>query len=333
MKRHLVGFMLICAVFSAFTSASADNSGTEDARSRLDSPGRLVLGASGGEGLEVYHVNALWAAWRTRHTMAFVNTKGTFLRDEDQELGLGLGLRRKLRDRPVIMGVNSHYDTRWTAAGNIFAQASGGAELFTRWMDFRANYYYPLTDPRILGEYEESETTTSADRIVTTITRYREVEEALQGYDFEAGAWLPLISRLAPTAVYIGYQKFEAGDYQSAMEGATARIESRPHPNVTLDVEWFEISEPNRSDYFAGIRLNLPLDFMRGVRFDRREGMAGGVRAFESRMYDPVGRLLRVRTVLPEPAVVSSTQHETVVHRRRVTPPPPPPPLDGSWDD
>lgn len=302
----------LAAVFSPLVGSLAQSEGS----SFLD-PGRIGIGARAGDEIEEYRADALIPLWRPGNTIVFLNPRGVFLEDADQEAGLGLIVRRRWEAYPLILGVNAYYDSRWTDAGSRFDQAGGGLELLSRRFDLRGNYYYPLTDQKTLETYEETETLVSGNRQVRTRTVYRGVEEALEGYDLEAGVWLPGFSRVLPMGVFVGYEDFETDHEGPPTEGLRVRLEARPHPNLTLDVEWFEEDALSRSEYFVGVRLNLPLDFRKGFRLDRSGEDSGRIPSFKHRMSDPVQRSFRIRTVQPEPVVVSSQSDERVVSRPR----------------
>jgi len=235
------------------------------------SAGRLTVGGSFGEDREVYHLDAMIPVLRSRTAGLFLNPRGVLVPDESQEASLGLVARRLLEGPSVILGINGYYDAAETEADNTFEQAGGGVEVLSRWVDARANYYSPVTDSRM------TDTT---------------VEEALEGWDAEVGVWLPYVSRYAPTAVYAGYYAFDPEGTGEDIDGFKARLESRLHPNITLDAEWYDDKDYAGSEYYVGLRLQIPLDFWKGARMHRGNGR---IPPFSARMLDPVHRDVRVR--------------------------------------
>jgi len=162
-------------------------------------------------------------------------------------------------------------------------------------------------------------TTETSGRLVTTTTRqWRRYEEALAGFDAEIGVWLPYLDTRMPTAVFAGYYDFSS-DYEDDISGFRLRLESRVHPNVTLDAEWYEDAELNRTDYFAGFRLHLPLDIWNGARLNRSSS-AARVPDFASRMGDMVNRDFRVRTIRTGPVQVGETVVETLLQEQANAP-------------
>lgn len=234
--------------------------------------GRLTLGGAFGEDREVYQIDAMIPVLQSKTAGLFLNARGVEITDEEQAAGVGLVVRSLLERPSVILGINGDYAAANTEADNSFEQVAGGVEVLSRWVDVRANYYHPLTDT------PQKEGTT--------------IEVALQGWDAEVGVWLPYLSRYAPTAVYAGYYMFDSDDAKEDVDGFKARLESRLHPNVTFDAEWYDDKSYAGTEYYVGVRLHIPLDFWKGARMYR-----GGDRVppLSARMLDPVHRDLRVR--------------------------------------
>ena len=311
----------ICLLVAGLSPAGETN--PDAASSRWD-PGHLTLGARGGD-VQEYVADVLVPAWKPGQAMLFLNLRGSTVENDAQEVNAGLVARHLWSKPALIAGVNVFYDLRATEHDNTFGQIGAGVELLSKWIDLRANYYYPVTDEKILAQTEDVVTESSGRARTTTTTRYHSYEEPLQGYDAEAGLWLPGLDRFAPTAVFGGYYHF-ASDFRPDYSGFKARIESRLHPNLTFDAEWYEDDELNRTDFFVGFRVNPPFDFWNGMRFDRHEG--GKVRPFESRMGDMVYRDFRIRTIETGPVAAFRTETVDNLLSPRIQPPaqaPPPP--------
>lgn len=297
----------------------------EQLATSLFQPGQLSLGARFGD-VQEYVVDALVPIWKPSQNIFFLNMRGSALEDKAQELNAGLVVRHLLEDRPVILGANVYYDTRWTEENNTFDQVGAGVELLSKWIDMRANYYYPLTDEKTLTEFQDVTTSRNGRKTTTTSQWMRTYEEALEGFDAEIGGWLPYLNTRLPTALFVGYYDFSS-DFDQGMSGVKLRLESRIHPNVTLDAEWYDDAELNQTDYFVGLRVHLPLDFWNGVDLDRKEGTR--VRSFESRMSDMVYRDFRIRTVETGPILANRIVTEVTAQKPDApAPEPPPPPLN-----
>ncbi len=281
---------------------------------------RITAAARFGD-TEEYVVDALIPVLGGDHSRSFLNLRGTFLQDREQEVSIGLVHRYLCQKYPLIGGLNLFFDTRWTEESNTFHQLGGGLELLSQWFDLRANYYYPLSDQRTLSEFTETSTRQEGARRISEVITYRSFEEPLEGYDAEVGVWLPFLASRLPTGVFVGYYEFRS-DYVPDFSGWKARLEMRPHPNLTLDAEWFEDDALNETDYFVGFRVNLPFDFWNGVGFDRRQDERSRVRGFEARMADFVHRDFRIRTVNTGPVEIDRTAQAQQAQAQTQTPAP-----------
>lgn len=288
-------------------------------------PGRLSAGGRFSEDNQEFVLDGLVPFWKPGNSVFFLNLRGSFVEGSEQELNTGLVARHLLDGPGLILGLNAYYDQRWTQEENSFGQVGGGLELMSRWVDMRANYYQPLTDAKGICAKDVTTTETSGRRVTTTTTQWRRYEEALSGFDAEIGVWLPYLDSCMPTAAFVGYYDFSS-DYEDDIAGFRLRVESRVHPNLTIDVEWYEDAELNRTDYFAGFRLHLPLDFWNGVRINRAAS-GGRVPSFASRMGDMVNRDFRIRTIRTGPVQEGVQVEETLLPQQAYAPVPAPAPL------
>src|SRR4051812_24424851 len=69
----------------------------------------------------------------------------------------GLAFRKLLPGRDVIVGVNAFYDAIDSQFGNQFNQFGFGAEVLTKWVDWRFNYYLPEDKQFELDRYNKRE--------------------------------------------------------------------------------------------------------------------------------------------------------------------------------
>jgi hypothetical protein len=276
--------------------------------------GAATVGARYSDEAQEYFADLLLPLGSPSDTMVFLDLRGTALEDREQELNGGLVLRRLVSDPDLILGANLFYDTRWTENDNTFDQVGIGLEVLSRRVDVRANYYLPLADEQTLEETSSSETSTRTEggrRITTTTTSiFKKYEEAMEGFDVEVGYWLPFLDRIAPTALFAGYYSFSA-DHAEDLAGARVRMEARIHPNVTLDAEWFEDKELNGTEYFFGLRVQVPLDFWNGLSMGDRAGGEPPVPALKARMSDMVNRDFRIRTVSTGPVLADQRSTES----------------------
>lgn len=305
---------------------------------------RVTLGGRYSSEVQEYLADALVPLWSSGSALLALNLRSSFLESDEQEVNAGLVLRRKLHDPDMILGANLYYDTRWTENDNTFDQVGGGIELLTRRIDARANVYIPLSDEEVVSSTSETATSsevTGGQRITTT-RRIEQVvyEEALEGFDAEIGVWLPFLDKAAPTALYAGYYDFSS-DFEEDRSGMKARLESRVLSWLTVDAEWYDDDELNRTDYFVGIRVHMNLG---GGRSDGQGN--GDMHPVAARMMDMVYRDFRIRTLVTDPIEVvtevdQQTQRISTPTTRSTStstptpepePPPPPPPADCEID-
>lgn len=320
MKRWagVTGLLLLLAL--RWTAGGAEEAGYEPSARA----GGWTLGGRVGDDTHEFLADLLASVWTPGDAMLLLNLRGSFLESLEEEANAGLVARRLFAERGLILGLNLFYDTRWTEVNNRFEQVGAGVEVLSRWIDLRANYYHPVTDEKVLADSTTSSTRLCGGRRVTTLTRMRSYEEALEGVDAELGFWLPYFARRAPTALFFGVYAFTA-EFEDDVSGVRVRAESRVHPNLTLDAEWYEDEVLNRTDYFVGARIHLPLDFWNGARVERTPER-GRVPPFSSRMGDRVYRDFRIRTLRSGPVMVNQLVVVESTSTSSSDPAPEPPP-------
>ncbi len=309
-----ISFKCGCLLLGLAVAGSATALGQTD--QALPYAGGVTLGARFSDHVQESFVDVRWPDLKTPRDVLMLDLRGTFLESAEQEVNAGFVYRHLSPKESVILGANMYYDGRWTENDNFFNQLGVGLECLTRHVDVRANYYYPLEDEFVLNSTSRStveESETSGSRTMTRTTSYYSTyEEALEGFDFELGVWLPWISRAVPTAVYAGYFDFNS-EYEDGFRGGKARIESRIHPRFVLDAEWFDDSALNGTDYFVGMRVDIPFCFWKKSSW---KTAGGDPRALGRRMSEMVVRDFRIRTIVTHPVLVGQTQTEEVVNER-----------------
>lgn len=285
---------------------------------------RFTVGGRFGD-VQEYMVDGLLPVRRTSDSAIFLDLRGAFLEDREQEVNAGVIARKLSDDRRRILGMNVFYDTRWTDHDNRFDQIGAGLEMLTSVVDLRANYYKPLTDEKRVSEFTRSVESAGGTRTTTYVI----YEEALEGFDGEIGVWIPWMARIAPTAVYVGYYDFSS-DFDNDLSGPKVRVESRLSARLTLDAEWYDDKELNDSDFFVGLRFRLPFGPGRDPSWASTDFERTDVSA---RMSDLVYRDFRIRTRLTGPVEEGATDVPSTsrsapraANRDSSTPKPPPPP-------
>ena len=113
--------------------------------------GRVTLGGKFAEDLQSGYLDTVIGLSTGDSHAFFLNLRGT-MDDSNQEIfNAGLGFRYLLEDPGVILGANVFYDHNNSAAGNNFDQLGLGAEVLSKWVDARFNYYLPQNDTKSVG--------------------------------------------------------------------------------------------------------------------------------------------------------------------------------------
>ncbi|MBP7829483.1 MAG: inverse autotransporter beta domain-containing protein, partial [Kiritimatiellae bacterium] len=269
--------------------------------------------------------DVLVPAWRFPSGLLFVNPRSTRTDQDAEEYSLGLGYRHLFPKREIILGANGYYDYRDTGH-STYDQWGAGLELLSRWLDARANYYDPEDTRTVVAETTErsSSSSTSTEegwtdpyaedheiaqsyiiqqttRTTTTTRFFEQYEQAMDGWDAEAGLRLPLPVRpeTFEARVFGGYYRFDA-DYGDDIEGFKARLELRLLASLFLDAAWYEDDALTGSDYYAGGRFSVPLDLAALAHgrnpfaaFQSRLGR--GERTFDARLTEMVMRDPQIR--------------------------------------
>jgi hypothetical protein len=286
-------------------------------------PGQLTLGGRVGEDAADGGGDLLIPVWFTESGLLFANTRLSLGDDSEEELNLGLGYRRLFPAVDLILGGNLYWDSRWSAHNNRFDQVGAGVELLSRWLDVRANYYWPeeardvtdtTTRETVVGQSSASTTRgpiptghTFQQRTITrttTTTRretYETFETTLEGYDVEAGVWLPMPAN-APTEIglFCGYYNFKATEGSFDTDGWRGRLEIRARPGLILDAQWMDDDTLDGTDYYVGGRIQLPFEIGNIARgrnpFEGAgESLGSARRPFSQRLVENVIRDPQVR--------------------------------------
>jgi hypothetical protein len=229
--------------------------------------------------------------------LLFLNPKLTTGDELDPRVSLGLGYRHLFEGSQIIVGANLFYDNFDSVHGNRINQIGVGAEVLTRWVDFRANLYLPEQNrhridekqtvdisrtsssssqalgPRVTGQdlrfqgYNILQSTTGLNETQTTInlretetTRFWERYEAgMRGADAEIGFLVPGVDRYADVRLFGGYYYFN-NDFGGDIEGFKGRLEVRAVPAVTFDAMYYDDKEVIGSNWFYGVRVSAPFD-------------------------------------------------------------------------
>ena len=257
-------------------------------------PMNSTLGVRGAEDILEGYIDLMGPLWAPDNGLLFLNPRGS-LRDEgENEFNIGLGYRQLVPAADIILGVNGYFDSRKSRYGNRFNQFGAGVEFLSPWVDARANYYLPEdkqevtqsyweqevgiesatsrssrtevswenirpTEHKIVGDGRYRTTTTTKTTTTTTTTQrlYEQFEAGRKGWDAEIGGRLPLPDLWPEMRIFGGYYDFE-GVFGEDIQGVKGRFEMRTGPYLTFNAEVFEDKELNDTEYFVGLRLQIP---------------------------------------------------------------------------
>ena len=249
-------------------------------------------------------------------SMFFLDGNWSGKRDGNENGSVGLGFRHRFDDPDIIIGCNAFYD-HGSYSGRGYNQFGAGFELLSKWVDFRANGYFPAYSAQSFGRHttaslksktristtssatsdtvfidggegnpgalETTTTTTTTTLTHRTKRRLQRVcerqESPMPGFDAELGGLVPYLDRWAETRIYAGYAFFNDpfGDDISCL---TARLETRPVPAVVFNAEYKGDSRLVDFDnhWFFSAKVEIPFDL--GNLLQGQSPFAGLTEAF-----------------------------------------------------
>ena len=190
----------------------------------------------------------------------------------------GLGYRMLMDD--ALWGVNGWYDTIESPQAFTYQQVGMGVEYLSDSLDLRANGYVPFgNQENFLNVTNPGTQTLFTGHDFSTLGRAL-FQQALTGFDAEAGIPLPVVNWLR---VYAGF--YHLNFNQDETWGVRSRIEGRLTQGVNLN---FQVTNDDK----FGTNLNVGVD----VRFDGRLPTRFGADTdAESRRYEQVRRQWQVQ--------------------------------------
>lgn len=252
-------------------------------------PAQVMPGLRGGtEKLKTY-IDNLIPILGTKDIIFFVDYKSVMGAKGSNEENVGISLRDLLFDEKLILGGNFFYDTRYTESHVRHHQLAFGIEGLTKWVDFRSNFYFPISGKQLLpGE------TTFVFRS-RSLVEQNTYEEPLTGLDYEAGVLIPYLSEYIETRAFMGgYNYFPS--YGRGLNGIKARFEARPIKSLTINVEIKKDNYGPTQCLVEGF-VTVPLDTMNVFKiknpfteFGRYFSYRKGIRPLRERMVDRIVR-------------------------------------------
>jgi len=241
----LAVILILFAGMAAYCAASDGDINPWEGKVR---PG-VVAGLNKGTNTDFF-TDVLIPLWGDKQSLLFFNPN-IRAREENNEENIGFGYRTFFLKDQAIFGINGYYDSIKTQYNYRYNQVGIGVEALSKWVDFRANYYYPFgTRQHVidsLNTYSFGNTSIMVDR---------GLEESFRGFDAEVGVLVPLISDVVETRVFGGGFLFKGIDLKDS-EGWKGRVEIRPNKLINLN---FEVKDDTqrKTDTFIGAYLEIP---------------------------------------------------------------------------
>lgn len=212
----------------------------------------------------------------------------------------------------VFVGANLFLDYGQTVSDNEFWQGGIGLEAGTRYVEVRANGYFPITDDQTMGRFSESTSssrsssssrtvlgaptvqgsnivqsstvrTTTTTRTTTETNNFELFEEALEGWDVELAVLVPGLDESMDLKLLGGYYSYSGDRGSTDFEGWKVGAEFRPLPAVVFHGTWFETEDLYDDTWLAGVRFEVPLEGIGNSLRSRRRHLA-------ERLFEPVHR-------------------------------------------
>jgi hypothetical protein len=201
----------------------------------------------------------------------------------------------------VAIGGSFFVDSLHTESDNNFWQLGLGAEIATRYVEFRGNYYIPQTGRKLAERKTFSETITKSqttDRSATsagspyddgngylvqdlttsvlsttqtTTTTLKHIlsryEEGMKGWDLEMALLVPDVDQWADVKLIGGYFHLENQPFgpqtggTGPVKGWKAGVEVRPVPALAVTSMWYEDKRFLGADWIVGARMEIPFEF------------------------------------------------------------------------
>ncbi|MEA3186195.1 MAG: hypothetical protein QOD99_25 [Chthoniobacter sp.] len=277
-------------------------------------PGSITIGGRFSNHLTDGYIDLLLPAWASSNQILAFSSRAQ-LNDHDQDVySFGAVWRYLVPDRDLIFGLNGFYDYLESQYGNHFDQLGLGAEILSKWVDARFNYYLPDDSNYNLSTHHRVRDTDTSHRTVTrnglpfretttvtTFERTRFREAGLAGFYTEAGVLVPGLDHYFELRLFAGYYHYN-NPFGHDFRGFEARAEAQLLQGVTADISYYDDKYFMGGHWIAGIRVSVPFEIGNIFRGKNPFEGAGdsfrpGQREFRSRMGEMVLRSPRIKTV------------------------------------
>lgn len=272
--------------------------------------GLLTVGGQFSNKLSGFYVDSITGLYSSQdaHSFLFLDSRYNYEDIGQLTSQTGLGFRRMIPGHDIIIGANAFYDSISSFRGSDFDQFGFGAEILTKWVDGRFNYYLPTDDRYTVERFHRHDTREVVGGEFERSRTYEQYEGTLEGFDTEIGFLLPGLDRYAEVRLFAGYYHYN-NPFGSDYEGFKARLEARLLPGVIADLAYWDDTALMGGHWTAGIRASVPF---RPLRLLKGENPFAGFldafkprpREFCERMSEMVIREHRVQTVVSDRRLV-----------------------------
>lgn len=258
-----------------------------------DPASRVTLGVLASRSLTGGYADLLTGIYATQPRDKFYFLESNYHLEDDGQFvsSVGVGFREHIPGKDVILGVNAFYDSIDSFRDNHFDQLGMGAEMLTRWVDARLNYYLPDNNVFVTDTYHSRGNS------------YSRYESGIEGFDLEVGFLIPGLDRYVETRVFAGYYRYN-NPWGRDWEGFKARLEARLLPCLTANVAYWDDTYLMGGHWTGEVRVTLPLSFfclLRGQNpFSDPDFWKPEPRNFDDRMSDMIEREHRIMTAVSD---------------------------------
>ncbi len=270
-----------------------------------DPRGMLTLGTQFSSHLNGVYLDSMTGIWAPQKRDAFLFLDSRYHYEDNSQFisSTGLAFRKLLPEHNVIIGFNAFWDSISSERDNNFEQLGLGAEILTKWVDARFNYYLPENGQVQVGSSTDRHSSHSSGTgftsTTTTTNKFVQREATLEGFNAELGVLLPLC-KWTEVRVYGGYYHYD-NPFGSDFSGFKARLEARLLPGVIADLEYWDDAALMGGHWTAGVRASVPFSIYNLVTgrnpFEGiSESFTPRQREFKERMGDMIERSHRIQT-------------------------------------
>ncbi len=266
----------------------------------------ITVGTLFSDKLTGVSVDSITGIWSPQQRDAFLFLDSRYHYEDNGQFinSTGLGFRKLSPCKNFIFGVNAFWDSIHSEQNNDFDQLGLGAEVLSKWVDFRFNYYLPENDQVLVDRKSahRSKRTAGAGFVSTTKTtdHFERLEVALEGFNAEIGVNLP-VCKHTEIRLFGGYYHYDnpfGGDFN----GFKARLEARLLRGVIANVEYWDDAYLMGGHWTASVSASVPFSIYNLVTgrnpFEgAAESFKTGQRDFKSRLGEMVERSHRIQTV------------------------------------